>query len=117
MRLAQASARFLALALVAGLASGCFLNEIDKSVESAKSASERKAEATAKGEAPAAKPAKGGGPKQTASADAPKGQSWWATATTLGSEESTADIVACQLSGKVDFMTRDDCLARGGATK
>lgn len=112
MRLVRASTRFLALALVAGTASGCFLGEIDKSAEEAKPASQRIAEAKAKSGDAQAKP---GAPKQTAAADpnAPKG-GWWATATTLGSEESKADIVACKLNGKIEFMTRDDCLGRSG---
>jgi hypothetical protein len=119
MRLVRASARLVATALVACAMSGCFINEIDKSVENAKSPGQKAAEAAAKGPAASGDAA---APKQTASADkkpaAPQGAAWWQSAKSLGSEESTTDIVACKTkSGKTDFMARDDCLARGGVTQ
>lgn len=42
------------------------------------------------------------------------GKAWWATATTLGSEESNPEIAGCKVGGHSEFMLRDDCLARGG---
>jgi hypothetical protein len=100
--------------LVALAASGCFLDEIDKSVNANKS----KAQAVA-GDA---KQADGAAPKQVASAKGakaatPAAPSWWETATTLGSEESNLDAVACKLGGRTEFMTRDDCLSRGGSAE
>jgi len=111
------SARYggiVALLLIASAASGCFLNEIDKSVNANKS----KAQAVAG----TAKQADDAAPKQVASAKdakaaAPAGPSWWQTATTLGSEESNLDAVACKLGGRTEFMTRDDCLSRGGSAE
>jgi len=91
-----------ALALVAG--TGCFLGEIDKSMENYPGGS-----AAAKKEPdrpPAATPA---GEKA-----APAGPSWWATARTLGSEPTDKSIASCALGGRTEFMRRDDCLARGG---
>src|SRR5262245_60490568 len=115
MRLAHASVRLLATALVACAVSGCFLNEIDKSVEENKFMEPTKAaDAPAGGAAP-----KAGEPKQVAAAkpEGPKGASWWATASSVTSEDNKSDIVACKLKKGVDFMTRDDCLARGGVTQ
>lgn len=112
------SARYggmLGVLLVAIAAPGCFLDEIDKSVEANQfKAAHAATGATKPGEAPktaatAAKPAAG-------AAGAPS-KSWWETATTLGSEESSTDIVGCVLGGRVEYMERDDCLARGGATQ
>ena len=119
MRLHRASVRFLASVLVACLASGCFINEIDKSVEAAKPPGQKAAEAAAKGAPPPGQAEAGA--KQVAKADqkpaAPQGAAWWQSAKSLGSEESTADMVACKTKGgKIEFMLRDDCLARGGAT-
>jgi hypothetical protein len=105
--------RIAAVLLVAVAASGCFLDEIDKSVEANKfKAANVPAGASKPGEPPkpgatAAKPAAG-------AAGAPV-KSWWETAKTLGSEESTADIVGCSRGGRLEFMERDDCLARGGS--
>lgn len=107
-------ARIAAVLLVAVAASGCFLDEIDKSVAAntnkAVTAAGGKPEA---GEAPKPAP-KPGAPAPTAGA---KLQSWWETATTLGSEESSADIVGCSLGGRLEYMERQDCLARGGSTQ
>ena len=105
--------RVLAAAWLACAASGCFLDEIDKSVN----ADKVKAQAVAPGA-----PAAGANPKQVAAATpgkpaAPKGPSWWQTAHSLGSEESKSDIVPCKRASGVEFMDRDDCLARGGATQ
>ena len=111
MRLAHAGAR-LALAGFAAVAlSGCFVDEIDKSVKASPMGQQMAADA-AKKEA-ADKPAKKDG--AAGKPAAPQGASWWAKASSLSSEESTAQIVGCKMqSGKTDFMTRDDCLARGG---
>ena len=102
--------RTLAIPSLAVLLSGCFLDEIDKSVN----ANKGKAEALAP-KAPGAVDA----PQQVAVAKpgapaAPQGPSWWETAKSLGSEESGADIVGCGINGRTEFMTREDCAARGG---
>jgi hypothetical protein len=110
MRVARAGAHLLLAALAAVSLSGCFLNEIDKSVESSPMGAEMKADA-AKKEADEKAAKKDGA---AAKAAPPQGASWWAKASSLSSEESTAKIVGCKLGGKTDFMTRDDCLARGG---
>lgn len=85
-------------------APGCFLDEIDKSM-ALYPGGKKEPEKPAK--APAGAP--GGAPA------APAGPSWWETATTLGSEPIDETIAGCRLGGRVEFMRRDDCLARGGA--
>lgn len=99
--------------LVAIAASGCFLDEIDKSVaantsKAAAAAGAPPASEASKPAATAAKPAAGAGAQV---------KTWWETAKTLGSEESAADIVGCTLGGRLEYMERDDCLARGGSTQ
>ncbi|MEB2346267.1 MAG: hypothetical protein OZ948_16195 [Deltaproteobacteria bacterium] len=97
----------LPVALLLGLAvlPGCFLDEIDKSMERYQGS--RK---TAEASKPAgSKPAAAGAP-----AAKPAGPSWWETARTLGSDPKNEAIAGCQLAGRVEFMLRDDCLARGG---
>lgn len=99
-------------------ASGCWVgDEIDKASEMSKGPP------AAAGDKPGAKAAtaKGGAAKPAApkagDTAAPSAKSWWQTARTLGSEESEAGIARCDLSGRSEFMLRDDCLARGGVPK
>jgi hypothetical protein len=104
----------LVLALVAVSLSGCFLDEIDKSVNANKSkaaatAADPKAAGEGKTKVASAQPAKAGAPA------GPAAPSWWESAKTLGSEESAADIVGCGINARVEFMTREDCQARGGS--
>lgn len=84
----------LGLALTLGT-SGCWLDEIDKSVE-ALSGPKKKPKVEAKENAPAT-PASG-----------------WQSATSLGNELSDESIVSCKLGDSVQFMSRDDCLSKGG---
>jgi len=107
MRLRPSRLLGLALLLVVAALPGCFLNEIDKSMENYAGASKTK-RPPAGAEAPA--PAAGAAKAQAK----PSGPSWWATARTLGSEPVDESIAGCQLAGRVEFMLRDDCLARGG---
>lgn len=96
------------LALLLGIAvlPGCFLDEIDKSMEQYEGPRRKAAEAS---KAADAKPSAAGAP-----AAKPAGPSWWETARTLGSDPKNEAIAGCQLGGRVEFMLRDDCLARGG---
>ena len=116
MRVRSVLRSLLAAGLVAA-ASGCWVGEeIDKASAMSKGP-------PAAGDKPAATAdaGKGGTAKSAASkpgdAAAPSAKSWWQTARTLGSEESEAGISRCELSGRTEFMLRDDCLARGGAPK
>ncbi len=103
----------LVAALIGISLSGCFLDEIDKSVNSSPMGAQMKAEAAAKEAAEKDKTAKQDG--KAGKPAPPQGASWWAKASSLTSEESKADIVGCKTQGgKTDFMTKDDCLARGG---
>jgi hypothetical protein len=115
---ASRSATALLVATLLGVAPlGCFVgDELNKSTEIADhavAARKRQADLAAgkdveKPQEVAKAPAGDGKPAP------PKGAAWWKTAVTLGSEESTADIVSCKLSRGVEFMERDDCLSRGG---
>jgi len=112
MRGARPTLLIASLVLATAL-SGCFLDEIDKSMAQYPGGGKKaEPEAAAKAE-----PADAGG-SRTASAKGqrPRGAAWWKTATSLGSEESKVDAVACKLRSGVQFMAREDCLARGGAT-
>jgi hypothetical protein len=90
-----------ALALLAGLALGCSLDELTET-------GIRKAEAR-----PAAEAQPAGKGKAAASA-APR-PNWWAEARSLSREDADASIVGCRIGGSVQFMREVDCLARGGA--
>ncbi len=99
----------VAFALVAG--TGCFLDEIDKSMalypgQAAKQAKEKE-EAKVKADAAAA---------EKAGANS-SGPSWWETARTIGPELQDETITTCALDGRTEFMRRDNCLARGGRPK
>ena len=39
---------------------------------------------------------------------------WWKRTSSLAPAELESSIVSCRLSGGMQFMSRDDCLARGG---
>jgi len=100
------------LALLLALASGCFLNEIDKSnanashmgpKEPAKDAAAAKTDGS-----PSDKPA--AGEKPTAAI----GPAWWKTAKTLGSDKEDTTIAQCELPRGSGYMRREDCLLRGG---
>ena len=43
-----------------------------------------------------------------------RSQQWWDRATSLSSESVDSKIAQCTLGGRTQFMSRDDCLARGG---
>lgn len=88
-----------ALALAAG--TGCFLDEIDKSMATypGKAAEKAKAKSEATSVEEGAKPS---------------GSSWWETARTIGPELQDETITSCALGGRTEFMRRDNCLARGG---
>jgi hypothetical protein len=109
--LATAIASLLLLA-----APGCFVaDEMDKAAKLDNSYSAPKKDAPATAAKPGA--AKPGAPTKVASAQkpaAPKGASWWETARSLTSEESGTDIARCEVGGRVEYMQREDCLARGG---
>jgi predicted cobalt transporter CbtA len=101
-------ARSLFAALFALAATGCFVfDEIDNAgtFEKASPPGAKAAAAPKPGAAPAnaaAKPA------------APSGDAWWKTASSITSEEGDTSIARCAVSGRIEFMERDDCLARGG---
>ncbi len=44
-------------------------------------------------------------------------QRWWSNAKTLSPNSATAEMVSCEIRGKVRFTTKTDCLTRGGRTR
>lgn len=105
--------RLLALALVAMLASGCFvfeeLEKGDKILDAHSPTRSAAAKKKAEEEAAAAG-------KQPADAGEKK-KNWWETARTLSSAEkkpSEDPHVRCRLDGKERFMLQSDCLTQGG---
>jgi hypothetical protein len=42
---------------------------------------------------------------------------WWDRATSLGSETIDSSIVNCRFGGSTQFMSKNDCLTRGGSPK
>jgi hypothetical protein len=107
-----------------GAATGCFVfDEIDKSSSlikgpaagGDKAAAAPGAEKGGAAKSAAAKP--GASPTPAPNPAAPNAKGWWQTARTLGSEQSDEGITRCELSGRTEFMLRDDCLARGGVPK
>lgn len=116
--------RSLLVALLLGAVTGCFVvDEIDKAAALDNGPGDRgRKDATAPGaeKSAAAKPAPtrpGAGATAAAKPAAPGGKSWWETARSLTSEESSEGISRCELAGRAEFMLRDDCLARGGVPK
>lgn len=116
--------RLLLAAVALAAASGCFVNEeIDNASNMlGKDKSHQQPAKTGDARPDAPKPGGKPGDKGTAVASAGSaaqgvvatGKEWWAKATTLGSEESNPEIAGCTLGGRLEFMLRDDCLARGG---
>ena len=41
-------------------------------------------------------------------------EKWWGQAKSLSSQELSPAIVSCRLNTGTQFMTRDECLSRGG---
>ena len=97
--------RVVVLALVAQLASGCFVfDELDKHSATRNDAVKAKQAAAAK-TAPG-KPAEG-----------EKKKSWWEGARSLSMAEKapTEDPhVRCRVDGKETFMVQSDCVSQGG---
>jgi hypothetical protein len=98
----------LAIALLAaGLALGCFaVDEIDKGMNDY----EHHSGAQAAHAAPSPEPAAAQGANGTAA----KRPNPWLGAHSLTSEPMRAQVVGCKLAGSTQFMTEDDCRARGG---
>jgi hypothetical protein len=123
------AARLLTAVVLAGCVSGCFVfEEIDKAMaldngpgvaQTGEKPGPKKRTADGGSErasAAASKPASGDAAKKGAVASvAETAKNWWATATTLSSEESTEEIVACNVYGKIEFREKEDCISRGGS--
>lgn len=102
------------LGLALGGASGCFVfDELDSGMEKIERSSTRKKTEPAPSPTPAASDEDGGGGGLAGAADALR-RSLWEGGRSLNPHEKSAEIARCELGGGVQFMTRDDCLARGG---
>jgi len=127
MRCVHRATRLLLAAIAAiGLATGCFVgSELDQANATASGAAARSMNPSSVpgGAKPTDAPAAGADakPKGEAVASnkpaAPSGAAWWKTARTLSSESSDSNIGPCDLNGRMEFMHREDCLARGGRAK
>ena len=107
-----------ALALAVALATGCgVLEELDKgraeqekySPSARKAKEEKAAAATSQAGAKAA----GGAADATAKARQ-AAATWWQNARSIGSEETSSDVVRCVIGGSEQYMHKHDCLMRGG---
>jgi hypothetical protein len=115
--------RLLATVLVLAFGLGCgVLEELDKGSADmdkfspgARALSEKKAKEAA--EKQAAKQAKSGASKLAgASAQARDAASkWWSNARSLAPDETDSDVVRCVIDGADQYMSRPDCLMRGGS--
>lgn len=95
----------LILALCLATSSGCMvLDEVDK--------------ASAKLPKTPAKSAKVEPDKAAPDAPNPlveQSKEWWSTATSFSTKNVNSSIVRCRLKDGVNFMSKDDCLGRGGS--
>ncbi len=97
--------KWASLLLVAGLCAGCFVfDELDNGMKELERFDNKAEKAEAPPPSAQAKSAKATPPKE----------SWWQKARTLGSEPKNENIVRCELAGEIQFMSREDCLGRGG---
>ncbi len=99
----------LLLALCLTTHSGCMImDEIDSANAKMQKQAKKKTPET-----PAASPAPGA--PQPRSALLEQSKQWWENAKSLSpADEPSASIVSCRLPGGTQFMSRDDCLTRGG---
>jgi len=99
----------LALAAVLATGPGCFLGELDSSMELMDEISGGGKQAEAETEAPE-EPA-GRDPRAAA-------KRWWKSARTPASGpadgKAATEIVTCRLGGETRFMSRTDCEVQGG---
>ena len=112
----------LVLALVALLASGCFVDDLLDDANSKvgehteKTGSDAKSTAR-RGKGRAAPPASASTPQPGSEEEEDQGPGWWETARTVSANERPSEIVECSVSGRNQFMKRGDCLSRGGVVR
>jgi hypothetical protein len=112
--------RLFATVFVVVFALGCpILDELDKGNKEmdkfspgARALNEKKAkEAEAKKQASS-------GPSKLAGATAgakDAASKWWGKARSLAPDETSSDVVRCVLNGSDQYMSKNDCLMRGGS--
>jgi hypothetical protein len=107
----------LALAALA-LLSGCgVMDELDKGRAEMDKHSPSAQKAKAEQEAAAAEAARTGSANAAAGAAAKARQAaatWWQNARSLGSEQSSPDVVRCVVDGGEQYTDKQTCLMRGG---
>lgn len=101
----------ITLALTLGLSTGCMvIEEIDKAQALMPETKNKKGNKTTPTEsADAVSPAVA---KRNALLEQSK--EWWGKATSLSPKAVSPGIARCQISGGTQYMSKDDCLARGG---
>ena len=104
--------RVLAILIVCQLCLGCFVfEELDSGMEMMDKPTFAKKEKKSDPK-PAARST--GSPSSSGPSVQQRVASWWNEARSLNSGEVDDNMVACELSGKTQFMGKTDCLARGG---
>lgn len=101
------SLRTIVLALCLATASGCMVMDEVDAAAAKMPVKQKEAQATAT--------------PSSASSAATRSQEvlentkrWWQEATSLAPGDMDAGIARCRIDGGVQFMSRDDCLSRGG---
>jgi hypothetical protein len=111
--------RLFATALVLVFALGCpILDELDKGNKEmdkfspgARALNEKKAKEAAEKQQKAGSSKVAGATAQARDA----ASKWWSNARSLAPDETSSDVVRCVLDGADQYMSRNDCLMRGGS--
>ena len=104
--------RLFLISLLLGLSTsiGCMvLDELDSAAAKTPATHKSKDAATAGSDVPQDAGPTGENPLLAES------KRWWKRATSLGPMDSKAGIVSCRLRNATPFMSRNDCLSRGGS--
>lgn len=105
----------IGLLLCLSTSSGCMvMEELDNAaakMPNTKTSKASEADAKAQGTAATASA------RAKANALIRKSQRWWGGATSLAPTNLESSIVSCRLRGATQFMSRDDCLSRGGTPR
>ena len=100
---------WISLLLVVSTSNGCMvIDELDK----AAAMMPEKEQSQDEGKDGAVASATSGGAKENALLRQSK--QWWDRATSLSPTGLESSIVSCRLRGETQFMSKDNCLSRGG---
>ena len=104
---------FVSLLICLFASTGCMvLDEIDSANAKMESFKKAKPEVAEDDSATLASKA-----RQTKNQLLEESKQWWDQATSLAPAEADSSIVTCRIRGGTQFMSKDDCLTRGGVPK